>query len=433
MSDSGSIVSLLSAASALFLSLLIIIAIARQKTHRAFQKHVLLFAISLLVCAVISNVLISIYITGPSQQGDPTALRAGIVLTKRVQATFDYLFGITIGAFIVVATTPGISSRKDFFQYMTNEFPNSYVFYVFIMVITIIAILVSPVQVVSTNPTFISFEPYFLFVNGFAVATLILYAPYRFITYLRRANPGREVRRDTFLIIFGISGFAVGELLFEILLPNYGIDLRAPGFIVEMALVGLIAFGIREKSFLQELIVPEAEANLLTKPTYELGRGYTYAVLDRDAGQAFEIFKDLVTHGAQGLCITRRPPKSVMTEYGLERTPILWLSRVATEKNAVRPSPPEKVALAVEHFVEVSENSVVLLDGFEYMVAHNDFGSVLALLHDLNESVAMREAILLVPFDPTAFNEREIALVRREVRLLGALAEEFGEVAKISR
>jgi hypothetical protein len=359
-------------------------------------------------------------------------VQGGIVLSKRVQATFDYLFGITIGAFIVVATTAGIASRKDFVHYMTNEFPNSYVFYVFIMVVTIVAILVSPVQVVQVNPTVISFEPYFLLINGFAVATLILYAPYRFILLMRRTKPGEEVRRDTFLIIFGITGFAVGELLFEILLPNYGIDLRAPGFIVEMALVGLIAYGVREKSFLQELIVPEAEAHLPTKPTFSLERGYTYAVLERDASEAFEIFKDFVTHGAQGLCITRRSPKAVMTEYGLERTPILWLSRVATEKNSVRPSPPEKVALAVEHFIEVSENSVVLLDGFEYLVSHNDFGSVLALLHDLNESVAMREGILLVPFDPTAFNEREIALVRREVKLLGPLAEEFGPVARIA-
>src|SRR5256712_12749533 len=293
--------------------------------------------------------------------------------------------------------------------------------------------LVSPVQVVQVNPTIISFEPYFLFINGFAVATLILYAPYRFIVYMRRTNPGEEVRRDTFLIIFGISGFAIGELLFEILLPNFGVDLRAPGFIVEMALVGLIAFAVREKSFLQELIVPEAEAHLLTKPTFSLDRGYTYAVLERDASQAFEIFKDSVTHGAQGLCITRRAPKTVMTEYGLERTPILWLSRVATEKNAVRPSPPEKGAMAVEHFIEVSEKAIVLLDGFEYLVSHNDFGSVLALLHDLNESVVMRDSILLVPFDPTAFNEREIALVRREVKLLGPLAEDFGTVAKISR
>jgi len=46
--------------------------------------------------------------------------------------------------------------------------------------------------------------------------------------------------------------------------------------------------------------------------------------------------------------------------------------------------------------------------------------------------VAIHESILLVPFDPGAFNDREIALIRREVRLIGPMAEEFGQVAKIS-
>lgn len=420
----------MSAASALFLSILVVSSIARQTTHRRFQKHVLLFAVLLLVCAIISNVLIGIYITQAS--GDPDSVKDGIVLTKRVQATFDYLFGITIGAFMVVATTPSIGSRRDFLHYLTAEFPNSYAFYVFVLVIGLISVIVSPVTVVSTVPTVIQFEPYFLFINGFAVATIILYATYRFVTHLRRTKRGAGVRRDAYLIILSISGFAVGEMLFEVVLPNFGIDLRSPGFIVEMALVGLIAFATREKSFLQELTVPEAEAHLLTKPAYDLERGYTYAILEQDGAQAFEIFKDLVTHGAQGLCVTRRSPKAVMKDYGLERTPILWLSRVASEKNVVRPSPPENVAMTIEHFVEIGHRGVVLLDGFEYLVSHNDFGSALALLHDLNERISLQDAILLVPLDPSALNERELALIRREVRFLGPLAAAYQDVAKVA-
>src|SRR2546428_13989660 len=107
MTDAASVVTYLSAASALFLSGLIIVAVARQKTHRAFQKHVLLFAISLLVCAVIANVLIIIYITEPGQ-GLQGSIQEGIVLSKRDHATFDYLLAITIGAFIAVASTTGI-------------------------------------------------------------------------------------------------------------------------------------------------------------------------------------------------------------------------------------------------------------------------------------------------------------------------------------
>ena len=425
-----SIVTDLSAASALFLSFLVVVSISRQKTHKEFQKKLLLAATLLLTSAVISSVLISIYVTNNAAVNQQ-ALQDGVVLSKRVQATFDYAFAIVIGAFIVVATDPSIARGRDFLRYMGEEFPNSYVFYCFIMFLALATIYISPVTVVSTYPTVIHFEPYFLVINGVAVATLTLYAPYQFVSHIRRTKPDPEIRRDAYLIIAGISGFAIGELLFEIVLPNYGIDLRAPGFIVEMALIGLIAYGTREKSFLQALMIPVAEDQASGLPAYHLDRARTYAVLERDGSLAFEIFRDLVTHGAQGLCITRRSPKAVMSEYGLERTPILWLSRVATEKNSVRPSPPEKVALAVEHFISVGENAVVLLDGFEYLVAHNDFPSVLALLHDLNELVALHEAIMLLPMDPNVFQDREFALIRREANLLGPMAPDAA-LARVS-
>ena len=201
---------------------------------------------------------------------------------------------------------------------------------------------------------------------------------------------------------------------------------------MEIALIGLIAYGAREKSFLQGLTVPIAERQAASQPAYELERAQTYAILERDSTHAFEIFRDLVTHGAQGLCITRRSPKVVTTKYGLERTPILWLSRIATEKNTVPPSPPEKVALAVERFISLGTNAVVMLDGVEYLIAHNDFSSVLSLLHDLNELVSIHDAILLLPMDPVAFQEREFALICRETNVLRPMAMPARDVPKIS-
>ena len=421
----------LSAAGALFLSALVVGAIARQRTHKVFQKKVLLTATLLLTCAVISNVLISIYITD-NASSSPQAVQYGIVLSKRVQATFDYAFSIVIGAFIVVATTPGIAKGKDFVRWMSTEFPNAYVFYCFIMLFALATIYVSSPTVVQVYPTVIQFEPYFLVFNGVAVATLNVYAPYRFIGHLRRTKPDARVRRDTYLILAGISGFSIGELLFEIVLPNYGIDLRAPGFLVEMALLALIAYAAREKSFLQGLIVPVAERPVASQPRYHLERAQTYSILDPEGTRAFEIFRDLVTHGAQGLCITRHPPKVVMAKYGLERTPILWLSRVAEENNSVAPSPPEKVGRTVEQFISFGSNPVVLLDGVEYLIAHNDFASVLALLHDLNEVVGLHEAILLLPMDPAAFQEREFALIRRETSLVGSGESSAEEIEPIT-
>src|SRR5438876_6021851 len=114
-------ITYLSAASALFLSALIIVAIARQKTHRVFQKHILLMAIYLLVCAIISNVLISVWIVAGSQPS-PTD---GVIKSKRVQATYDYLFSITIRDFIFIVTTPTIRSTKDLIELMKTDYHDS--------------------------------------------------------------------------------------------------------------------------------------------------------------------------------------------------------------------------------------------------------------------------------------------------------------------
>ena len=366
---------------------------------------------------MISNVLISIYITDNAASTLQT-VRDGLVLSKRVQATFDYAFSIVIGAFIVVATTPRINTGKDFREWMSSEFPNSNVFYCIIMFFALATIYLSTPTVVQVYPTIIHFEPYFLVINGAAVAALTLYAPYRFIIHIRKTKPNPNVKRDAYLIIAGISGFAIGELLFEIVLPNYGIDLRAPGFVLEMALLALIAYATREKSFLQGLIVPVAERRAPNQPTYHLDRATTYAIPEAEGGRAYEIFRDLVTHGAQGLCITRRSPKVVMAKYALERTPVLWLNRAGADVPSVRPSPPDKVSLVVEQFVSFGSDPVVLLDGLEYLIAHNGFAAVLSLLHELNEIVALHDAILLLPLDPAAFQTREFALIRREATLL---------------
>ena len=177
----------LNAAGALFLSALVILAIARQKTHKAFQKKVLLTATLLLACAVLSNVIISVYVSN-NAASNPEIVQNGIILSKRVQATFDYAFGVVIGAFIVIATTPSITRGKDFVRWMTTEFPNSYIFYCFIMFFAVATIYISTPTVVQVYPTVIRFEPYFLVFNGAAVIALTLYAPYRFVSHLRKTK-----------------------------------------------------------------------------------------------------------------------------------------------------------------------------------------------------------------------------------------------------
>ncbi len=370
-------------------------------------------AVLLLSAAVASNIGISILL-------EPASPESFIILSKRVQATFDILFALAVGAFLVVTSTPEINSARDFNRYMVREFPNSYIAYSFIMLLGLISVLLTTATVEFTpdGGYIIRFPEWFLIFTTIITLTIIIYIPYKLLGYLHRRKPSRAIVRNTHLIILGLEGYTITEFLTEVAVPSLGFDIRIFGFLLEVALIGLVAYAVRERSFLHELLAPLPEADLDTAPTFQIEEGYGYIIREREPSRSFEIFEDMVTHGVRGLCITRLQPEKVAKAYGLERTPVLWLSRVVSNPTCVRPTPPENVAMAIHHFLETNPRSVVLLDGVEYLIAHNDFPSVLTLLHDINEKTSLTESVLLLPIDSEALDVREFNMLRRDLRVL---------------
>src|SRR6266540_3276977 len=130
------------AATALFLSILILSAVARQETRKPFQKRALLLSIVLLIGAIVSNTVITIYLrmsSGPAFFTPENAL----VVSKKMQGTFDLLFAITMGTFVLATAKPEIDSRKAWLNHMRQQFPNPFLFYIFVQVIAIAALWVS--------------------------------------------------------------------------------------------------------------------------------------------------------------------------------------------------------------------------------------------------------------------------------------------------
>ncbi len=411
--EAVAILEYLGAAIAIFLSFLILVSIKRQKTGKTFQKMLLAVAVILLSAAVASNVTISILF-------QPASPESFIILSKRVQATFDILFALAIGAFVVVTSTPEINSARDFNRYMIREFPNSYVIYSFIMLLGLISVLATTatVELIPGGGYNIRFPEWFVIFSTIIAVTIMIYIPYKLLGYLHKRKPSQAIVRNTHLIILGLTGYTVTEFLTEVAFTNLGFDFRIFAFLIQVLLIGLVAYAVRERSFLHDLLAPLPEADLDTAPTFQIEQGYGYIIEEREPTHSFEIFEDMVTHGVRGLCITRLQPEKVSQAYGLERTPVLWLSRVVSDPNCIRPTPPENVAMAIHHFLEINPKSVVLLDGVEYLVAHNDFSSVLTLLHDINEKTSVTESILLIPIDREAIDTREFNLLRRDLRIL---------------
>lgn len=150
---------------------------------------------------------------------------------------------------------------------------------------------------------------------------------------------------------------------------------------------------------------------------YELRRGLSYVVKEQKATKSFEIFVDRVTHNIQGLCITRQFPAVVRQEWGLEETPIIWLSN-QLGKVYVNPANIGILGDTVIRFIEKSDDSVVLIDGVEFLIVNNSFDKVLKMIHRITEVVMEYKSRLIVSVDPRALDLREMALLERNMEIV---------------
>ncbi|HIH01123.1 TPA: DUF835 domain-containing protein [Thermoplasmata archaeon] len=65
-------------------------------------------------------------------------------------------------------------------------------------------------------------------------------------------------------------------------------------------------------------------------------------------------------------------------------------------------------------FMESNPNSIVLVDGVEYMMTFNEFTKVLRSLDSLNETAWITRSRLIIAIDPKAFDAKQAAMLERD-------------------
>lgn len=182
--------------------------------------------------------------------------------------------------------------------------------------------------------------------------------------------------------------------------------------------------GEKDRKGLRSLLRKKEEENGMevarsSAKVYELRRGFSYLVKETKPNKSFEIFVDQVTHNIQGLCVTRQHPTIIRKEWGLEKTPIIWLSN-QLGKVYVNPSNIGILSDTIIRFVEKSNDGVILIDGIEFLIVNNDFDKVLRMVHHVTEAVMENRSRLIVSVDPRTLETRELALLERNMEIIEA-------------
>jgi len=150
---------------------------------------------------------------------------------------------------------------------------------------------------------------------------------------------------------------------------------------------------------------------------HDLEKGYSYLIESEDPYSGFDIFVDYVSHGTKGMWIAREYPEKLKKRFDIGYCPFIWLSYERDIKYAREPTNIPLIYAEVKNFLDSSEGGIVLVSGLEYLVSQSTFIKVLKFLQLLNENVAVKDALLLLPISPQALASREVKMLERELRV----------------
>ncbi len=271
----------------------------------------------------------------------------------------------------------------------------------------------------------------------FLVSTVIIG-----VFYMRRPA-GRGARSVAGTVAPSMMLFAVSWVLvpavvlllaapeeFESLLGDYN-----PYSWILVVLLGVLARSMSMTRFVAMVIDPEVEGVRREGfREYDIPRG-AYLIHDEKSDAAFALFSDLTAHPLrpdaitpgqdrtaadtlqylipQGLIVTREFPEKVREKHNLQTTPIIWLTETPGERR-IAPTSLSILTDTIVRFMETNPNSIILLEGIEYVCTFNEFKKVLRFLDALNEEAWITKARLILTVHPKAFDTKDLALLERD-------------------
>jgi PAS domain S-box-containing protein len=170
--------------------------------------------------------------------------------------------------------------------------------------------------------------------------------------------------------------------------------------------------------------VTENAAGAGSRAAFHFEPGQIYLVDKRRRQDYMEIFADQVKHNIQGLCITRQNPKKIREQYGLEKTPIIWLnSGDAPGESVIKPDNITSLAATIHKFMADAKDGLILLDGMEYLMMRSSYETLLKFVHYLNDRVMQSNSRALFCIDIQTIDERQLHILMSEMTDLGKVYE----------
>ena len=150
---------------------------------------------------------------------------------------------------------------------------------------------------------------------------------------------------------------------------------------------------------------------------FTLDHGRIYMVISERLDKTLSLIRELASSGKELMCVSRMHPDLLRERYPLQEMECVWLSETGNSPR-ISPEHVAEIEEKVSDFVFARKNSVVVLDGLEYISLFTDFRTVNIFFEELNDLVMASRSILLIPIDPRLLDPCQLARLRRFAEIL---------------
>ncbi len=179
----------------------------------------------------------------------------------------------------------------------------------------------------------------------------------------------------------------------------------------------LFAYSIFEQKLF--VLRPTNERGTLSRsmPIMRPGQYVLVEAVTKD--RARDMFVNELASTSQGLMITPICPDQIMERYGLKSTPVIWLT-LKPGPDSIDPSSINILTHTALQFLKKGSDSVVMLDGLEYLRSFNSQKNVMRLLYELRDTTIVTGSKLIISVNPEGIAENELSLLEHELESINA-------------
>ena len=161
------------------------------------------------------------------------------------------------------------------------------------------------------------------------------------------------------------------------------------------------------------------ESNLGSYMVEEISvpEGTVHFIAHEDPSYTFNIAREMIAAGYEGLCISTRPPDKIQHLYGLAHIEYRWITTSRSDDKRSLPVSLEHIMRDIRDYLAKHDESLVIIDGIELLISRLGFENVQRFLHVLKDEIAVTKTRLIIPIDPRAIEEQRLALLKREVEV----------------